>query len=342
MAKKFFYDKVHNTKKTIIHLIIIGVCVIGIIICFVITSNFQGENKKGEVSLKSEVTIEVNEEYTNEIFFSKIENVDINTINVKYPNTFDPSTPGEYTVTINIDGNDYDTKLIVVDTIKPNLLLKELTIKENEPYNAQDFVTSCSDNSGKDCIIEFYSDGTDEDGNPLDYSIYKEEGIYPIKISASDYSDNQNILETILIVEKESEVIPPDPGTEPEIPTVCKYGNNDYDKENYLLALDITSGGCAISLDLYNQNEEIKKIMETETTRIVKDVQKLNITGTLYLDRRISAITNLTATGLVGYELRMVYTFDDGNGGEQQTIADYKLNSAGKRVFITNNYNLGE
>ena len=79
----------------------------------------------------------------------------------------------------------------------------------------------------------------------------------------------------------------------------------------------------------------LAEIMETETTRIVKDVQKLNITGTLYLDRRISAITNLTATGLVGYELRMVYTFDDGNGGEQQTIADYKLNSAGKRVFIT-------
>ncbi len=342
MAKKFFYDKVHNTKKTIIHLIIIGVCIIGIIICFIITSNFQAENKnKGEVSLKNEVTIEVNEEYTNEIFFSKIENFDIDTINVHYPDGFDASFPGEYTVIITIDGKDYETKLIVVDTIKPTLVLKELTIKENETYNAQDFVDSCTDNSGKECVIEFYSDGTDEEGNLVDYSVYKEEGIYPIKISASDNSDNQNILETILIIQKESQT-KPDENPEPLPPTVCKYGNNDYDKENYLLALDVTSGGCAISLDLYNQNEEIKKIMETETTRIVKDVQKLNITGTLYLDRRISAITNLTATGIVGYELRMVYTFDDGKGGEQKTIAEYKLDANGKRVFLSNDYNLSE
>ena len=44
MAKKFFYNRVYNTKRTIINLVIIGVCVIGVIICFIVTSNFQGEN----------------------------------------------------------------------------------------------------------------------------------------------------------------------------------------------------------------------------------------------------------------------------------------------------------
>ena len=45
MAKKFFYNRVYNTKRTIINLIIIGVCVIGVIICFVVTPNVDEESK---------------------------------------------------------------------------------------------------------------------------------------------------------------------------------------------------------------------------------------------------------------------------------------------------------
>ncbi len=335
MAKRFFYDKVHNTKKTIINLIIIGCCVIGIIICFIITSNFQGENRnKGELSIRSDATIEVNEDFTTEIFFSKIENVDLDKIKVTYPNGFDKASPGEYNVVLTIDGKDYDSKLIVVDTMKPELVLKPLSIFEDQLYTAKDFVESCSDNSGKECIIEFYDGGVDEEGNATDYTKYNKQGIYPIKISAKDESGNQNVLEINLTIKKENTPSVP----EIENPTVCKYGNGSYNKNSSILALDVTTGGCAISLDLYNKNEEIDKIMEAETTRIIKDVQKLNLRGTPYVNRQVSAITNLTGDGIVGFELEMTFKIE--NGENIEVIAQYKLDINGKRIFSVNKYNL--
>ena len=80
MAKKFFYNKVYNTRRTIINIVIIGICIIGIIVCFIITSNFQGEDHttpEKTLNIKNEVTIEINQTYSKEIFFSKIENVDL-------------------------------------------------------------------------------------------------------------------------------------------------------------------------------------------------------------------------------------------------------------------------
>ena len=73
MAKKFFYNRVYNTKKMIINAIIIGVCIIGIIVCFIIVSSFEGEshnnNQNGNLSIKNESTVEINEEFTKELFF---------------------------------------------------------------------------------------------------------------------------------------------------------------------------------------------------------------------------------------------------------------------------------
>lgn len=351
MAKKFFYDKVHNTKKTITHLIIIGVCVIGIIICFILTSHFQAERKKnnGELSIKSEVTIEVNEEYNKEIFFSKIENTNLDNVEIKYPDNFDKSLPGEYTITITINKKDYETKLIVIDTTKPELILKDLVIKEKEKYSANDFVVSCVDNSGKACIIDFYQDAIDEDGNKIVYTNYESMGAYSIKIAASDEAGNQNIIETNLIIEKEKDTTEPGGNTDPEpenpdkdpveVP-VCKYGDNSYDKDEYILALDVTTGGCAISLDLYYDNKEIEKIMDNEQTRLIKDAQKLNLTGIPHLERKLVAITNYSGKGIIGYELRMIYKIK--NGDDFDIIADYKLNTAGRRIFTINKYNLND
>ena len=42
------------------------------------------------------------------------------------------------------------------------------------------------DNSNNDCSLTFYSEGVDEEGKPIDYSKYTNEGTYSIKISAKD------------------------------------------------------------------------------------------------------------------------------------------------------------
>lgn len=342
MAKKFFYNRVYNTKRTIINLIIIGVCVIGVIICFVVTSNFQGENKntpEGTLSLKKEVTIEVNEKYTNEIFFAKIENMDLDDIEVTYPEDFDTANIGEYEVTININNKNYTSTLKIVDTTKPELTIKEATITSGKSYSVKSFVDKCTDNSGKDCNIEFYQDGIDEDGNKIDYSKYNETGTYAIKVAATDESGNQTVEETKLNIVKTQDTTP-----EPEVEkptTSCKYGNSEYDTTNYLIAVDITNNKCALSLDLYKDTsttKEINKLMETETTKIKKDVDALNLTGTLALNRKVTAVVNTSGDGIVGYELKMTVTLT--NNGKSTIVAEYKVNSKGKRVFITNPHKL--
>ncbi len=351
MAKKFFYNKVHNTKKTIINIVIIGVCIIGVIICFIVTANFQGESQNeqgGELSIKNDVTIEVNEKFTNEIFFSKIENVNLNNIKVTYPNDYDVSNIGKYKVTLNINGKDYTSNLNVVDTIKPELALKELTIEENGIYSSNAFVKSCTDNSEKDCDIEFYKEGMDEEGNTIDYSKYKDAGTYPIKIVARDAAGNEAIEETNLIITKKN-TTPTEPPQEPEPevdepePTTCKYGNGEYDTDNYLVAINITSNNCAVSLDLYKDATMLNstnKLMESETTRIKKDIEALNLNGTLALSRVVIAVVNKSGNGIVGYELKMTVTIT--NNGKTETAAEYKVNNKGKRVFTQNPYNLGE
>ena len=103
MAKKFFYNRVYNTKRTIINAIIIGVCVIGVIICFIITSNFQGESHEtnnANLSIKTDVSVEVNEEFSEEIFFSKMENITLDDIEINYDLDYDISKIGEYDVNI--------------------------------------------------------------------------------------------------------------------------------------------------------------------------------------------------------------------------------------------------
>ncbi len=347
MAQKFFYNHVYNTKRTITNIIIIGACIIGVIICFIITANFQGEDEsfsEGELYLKKETTIEVNEDYTTEIFFSKIENVDLSKIKVSYPANFDKAKPGTYEITLNIDNKNYTTNLVIVDTTKPVLALKEYTITPNSSYTANDFVQNCTDNSKKSCQIEFYQNGVDEEGNSVDYSKYKEEGTYPIKISAKDEAGNEIIVETKLNIKKNAQTVTPeepeDP-TQPEQPVQCKYGDLEYDKELYpIVAVMVGSNGCAVSLNLYKDETtmaELNKLMDTETLKLQRDFSALNLEEVPALNRNVPVVVNKSGSGVVGYALQMIVTVVH-NG--EEIITEYYVNSEGKRVFVQNPYNL--
>ncbi len=344
---KFFNTKVYNPKRTIINIVVIVVCIIGIVVCFILTRNFQGENQnepQSNLSIKNEVTSEINEEFSKEIFFSRIENIKLDDIEVVYPDNFNIHVVGSYDVKIIVDKEEYTSTLKIVDTERPELTLKEVRISKNGTYSAKDFVSSCKDNSDKECTINFYS-GIDEEGNTVDYSTYKEDGTYSIKIEALDGEGNQTVGETKLIIGESTTTEEPTTPTEPTTPKVpeqpvnCKYGNGEYDTEHYLVAVSVTSNGCAVSLDLYKNDamtQEINKLLETETIRIQKDVDALNLKleGTKSLNRLRTAVVNKTGDGIVGYELKVTVTI------EGNVIADYKLDSNGKRAFISNPYNL--
>ncbi len=345
MANKFFYNRVYNTKRTIINIIIIGVCIIGVIICFIITRNLQVEdqnNPGGELSLKQETTVEVNEKFTNEIFFSKIENVSLDEIKVNYPSDYDISKIGRYKITLEISGKTYEAYLNVVDTMRPELFVQPVTIAKGKNYTANDFVKECTDNSNHECQISFFTEGVNEEGELTDYSQYQEIGVYPIKIVAKDDAGNENVQETTLTIEESGSATNPETPDTPDEPATCKYGNNKYDTEKYLVAVDITTNGCAVSLDLYkspNMMAGINKLMETETTKIKKDLETLKLTGDFSINRKIVVVLNEDGDGIVGYELQMTVTITK-NDGSIETITEYKVNNNGERVFISNNYNL--
>ena len=338
---KFFNTRVYNSKRTIINIVIIAVCIIGIIVCFVLTRNFQGENQnepQSNLSIKSEVTSEINEEFSKEIFFSRIENIKLDDIEVVYPDDFNIHAVGSYDVKIIVNNEQYTSTLKIVDTERPELALKEVRINKNGSYTAKDFVSSCKDNSEEECTINFYS-GIDEEGNTVDYSTYKDNGTYTIKIEALDGEGNQTVSETKLIIGEQTTTEEPETPTTPEKPVNCKYGNGEYDANQYLVAVNVTSNNCAVSLDLYKvdaMSQEINKLLETETIRIQKDIDALNLKleGTKSLNRLRTAVVNKSGDGIVGYEIRFTITI------EENTIADYKLDSNGKRVFISNPYNL--
>ncbi len=338
MANKFFYNRVYNTKRTITNIVIIGVCVIGIIICFIITSNFQGVDKRTPektLNIREETSVEVNTKIDKNIFFSKVENVNLDDIEITYPEIFDIKKIGKYSVLINVNGKNYNSVLNVIDTTKPELVVKTVTINETDPYNANSFVTSCIDNSNEKCTIAFYSEGIDQEGNKINYGAFKTPGTYSIKIVAKDSSDNQAVSETKLIINKKNGA-----SSKPK-PVTCKYGSNEYDFNTYLLAVDVTSNGCAVNMELYNDDtiaKDINNLMAVETKRIQRDINAMNIKGTFALNRKISAIVNKEEQGIVGYELRI--TINSSYNNKVETVVDYKVNSDGKRVFISNPYNI--
>ena len=334
MAKKFFHDRVYNAKKNIINAIIIGVCIIGVIVCFIVVSNSNIEgpsNNNRNVTLKEEVWVEINDPITKDIFFTNIENVDLNEIKIDFAD--DITKIGEYEVKIIIDDKEYKTILNVIDTTNPELILKDVSIDKGKTYISYDFVESCVDNSGENCIISFFNT-IDEDGNEIDYSKFTEPGDYEIKILAKDSFGNEITKSSKLTIKSNTTTSKPKPVT-------CKYGDGIYNTENYLLAVNVISNNCAISLDLYNDNEimsRVNKIMDTETTKIKKDIEALKLSGTLALNRKVTAVTNTSANGIVGYEIKMIVTIT--NNDVVETIAEYKVNSDGKRIFTTNPHKL--
>ncbi len=332
MARKFFNKKVHSTKKTMTQIIIIFICIIGIIICFVVANYFNSRKPKDAIiELRDSIYIEINSELPEKTtFFSKLENVSEDSIDISLVDV-NIKELGEYPVTLKIFNKKYNSKVIVVDTIEPDLTLEELQFDEPTEYSAKDFVSSCKDNSEEECKIEFYTLAVDQDGNEIDYSNYQENGKYKIEIIASDSSNNTTIKSTTLTI-----------GKIDDIPSnVCKYGNNEYDSEKYILAVDISENGCAIDPNLYKEEQQysaINRIMDEETERLQKEFKKLKGTGTIHLYRNPTVVLNKEETGIVGYTLHVKMEITE--NGNTELVEEYDLTLDGKRIFTVNKYNL--
>lgn len=144
------------------------------------------DDVKAEIVVKKEVTAEImSDVFKVENFFDNKKTEDDLEINYKkdgenvtFLEKYDKL--GTYEVVIKNKDKEYKSLLNVVDTTKPVLKLKNISIKVNDKYNVSDFVEECSDNSLEDCILSFKEDKT-----------YKDVGVYDIVIIAKDSSGNE-------------------------------------------------------------------------------------------------------------------------------------------------------
>ena len=148
------------------------------------------QNKKIKVNSVDEVKAEVTAEIMSDVF--KVEDFFDNKkleddLEINYKKDGEDITflekydkLGTYEVVIKNKDKEYKSLLNVVDTTKPVLKLKNVSIKVNDKYKVSDFVEECSDNSLEDCILSFKENKT-----------YKDVGDYDIVIIAKDSSGNE-------------------------------------------------------------------------------------------------------------------------------------------------------
>lgn len=169
--------------------IIIGVLVliIGCLIGLYIFNKKDNTNndKQVKVVVKKDVNVEVMSEILSvKDFFDgdMKENVKIlyylGDENVDFNDNY--NAVGKYRVVIDVEGTKYETTLNVVDTTKPDLKLKSVSIVVGDKYKINDFVDSCTDNSGDECILLYKED-----------KVYDKIGTYNIVIIAKDSSGNE-------------------------------------------------------------------------------------------------------------------------------------------------------
>lgn len=169
--------------------IIIGglVLIIGCLIGLYIFNKKDNTNndKQVKVVVKKDVNVEVMSEVLSvKDFFDgdMKENVKIlyylGDENVDFNDNY--NAVGKYRVVIDVEGIKYETTLNVVDTTKPDLKLKSVSIVVGDKYEINDFVDSCTDNSGDECILSYKED-----------KVYDKIGTYNIVIIAKDSSGNE-------------------------------------------------------------------------------------------------------------------------------------------------------
>ncbi|MBQ9833791.1 MAG: InlB B-repeat-containing protein [Bacilli bacterium] len=181
-----------------------------------------------KIIIRNELEVEVNSimpEKTS--YFEKLENFDVDKILISYPenlpleNSLDnctqeqidvitnietnntpieegsdpyacvtkiPYAIGNYDITINFNGKDYIVLLKVVDTIAPQVTLKEVQITEGDTYKINDFIESCSDNGKGECSYDYYYE--DYENEKINFGNHTAPGTYDIVIVSLDNSGN--------------------------------------------------------------------------------------------------------------------------------------------------------
>lgn len=350
---KFFNGKVRKDRGTLIKYGVIAAGVLLIIILFVLIA--AGKNKKSDVvlELKDSIDIEVNSEWPETLdFFTKFENFDENLVTI---GDFDITTIGEYTVTITAEGQgSADIIVNVVDTTPPALTLQDLEIESGGVYEISDFWLTCEDNSGGDCIVEYYTESIDQDGNPIDYSSFTEDGKYSVKIFAKDETGNASEVQTVSLTIGSGD----NPIKNPN-PVVCNYGDLTVNTEKHYYPVAVIVGdevnGCAINRDLWDSasvQNPVNDLYDSDYKRLKEQLQPsleeaFPNGAKIVAYPHYIAVLNSEIKGLVGYAIYVEVFVADASSTEQVDSDEnlkiaYYIRSDKTREYEINKFDLDE
>ncbi len=350
---KFFNGQTRGSRTSLIRYIIIGCGIFFIILLFILIAAKSGKKDNVVLEPKKSITLEVNSDLPEvDDLFEKIENFDKNDIIVDY-GILDVSSVGQYQIKVSAEkhGEAY-IDVIVEDTIIPELILKDVEIEYGNYYSIDDFVASCTDNSGDECIIEYY-ETVDQNGKYVDFSSFTEVGEYVVKIIAKDYSDNPTpVKDAKLTIVGEGSVITPDPGT-------CLFGNMVVDKaiHNYPISIIVgdQSTGCALDRNIWDSatiDEEVQKFIEDDKDLLkdqsdVKEALEANFPNGAKIEMYPEKIVifNKDIKGLVGFSIHVKvymvpYNYDGIIDKNENLVLEYYIKTDHTREYLYNKFNI--
>ncbi len=246
MKKRFIFDENYikrYAKKDKTRILVIGVCVLLLIMVLIIVLLISKGNKRKKPNaaipnyeLKEELTLESGNTLPEAIdYFKKLENIDVKSIEVTYPEDFEVSydigacsediqkeisstenpnfddyecavrilkTPTTYGVVVKVLGEEKTVNLKVQDTQAPVVITKDLEIYEGEEYKIDDFIKNIYDATDA-YAISYYTEDLDKDGNMIDYGNITEIGEHTVKLIAKDgYDNTTDVIEVKLTIKE--------------------------------------------------------------------------------------------------------------------------------------------
>lgn len=127
------------------------------------------------------------------------------------------TTVGSYEVVITIKEKEYKSTLKVIDSTKPTLKTKDVSITENDAYTVDSFIEEKSDNSKKEVKAYF------EEEAMASLTEVKE---HTVKITVEDESGNKTTNEAKLTINKKKEESKPVSSNKPASTTKPSTGNS--------------------------------------------------------------------------------------------------------------------
>lgn len=239
-----------------------------------------------------------------------------NFVNNKY------NSVGNYKVTITLNGKEYISRIVVIDKEAPVFALKDVVITEGNYYTINDFVSSCSDNSGKECALNY---------EKTEYGKYTSPGTYTIYIIASDLSGNTATAKQAKLTINAKQVAPKPSKT-------CQYGSSSYTSD-HVLTYSLIKNNCAINASYAKTDTYItvpEQMARKDLEKLKEEITYKNISMKIRFDLTVVPILNNEQTGLVGYASYITAV----NTANNKTVLSYDINPNGSRKYIINELGL--